>query len=66
MFKDCKELKLNGYSNNGVYFIYLYFLVEMLVRVYCDMMMDGGGWMVGFFLFILYYLLLINIFIWLI
>lgn len=48
MFKDCKELKINGYINDGVYFIYLYFLIVMLVRVYCDMMIDGGGWMVRF------------------
>lgn len=50
VFKDCKELKINGYTNDGVYFIYPYLPIATSVRVYCDMTTDGGGLTVGFFL----------------
>ena len=43
--KDCYDLLQKGYTDSGVYAIYL---VEerKLVTVYCDMETDGGGWLV--------------------
>lgn len=46
MFKDCRDLKLNGYSTDGVYTIHPYLPVTTAVRVFCDMTTDGGGWTV--------------------
>ncbi|XP_065923014.1 tenascin-R [Magallana gigas] len=44
--RDCQELNINGYRNNGVYTIYPYLSIQSPVRVYCDMRTDGGGWTV--------------------
>nr|XP_034320073.1 uncharacterized threonine-rich GPI-anchored glycoprotein PJ4664.02-like isoform X2 [Crassostrea gigas] len=45
-FRDCQELKINGYRNDGVYTTYPYLSIQSPVRVYCDMRTDGGGWTV--------------------
>ncbi|XP_061190985.1 microfibril-associated glycoprotein 4-like isoform X2 [Saccostrea echinata] len=40
---DCKDLKVNGQTQSGVYQIYP-FGNESQVNVYCDMVTEGGGW----------------------
>uniref|UniRef100_A0A8W8NQN9 Fibrinogen C-terminal domain-containing protein n=1 Tax=Magallana gigas TaxID=29159 RepID=A0A8W8NQN9_MAGGI len=46
VYKDCQELKINGYRNDGVYTIYPYLSIQSPVIVYCDMTTDNGGWTV--------------------
>ena len=44
--KDCYDLLQKGYTDSGVYKIYMG-QAGKFVTVYCDMETDGGGWLVG-------------------
>ncbi|XP_062601207.1 angiopoietin-2-like [Saccostrea cucullata] len=43
IYKDCKDLYINGNTVSGVYEIYP-FGNNSKVSVFCDMMTEGGGW----------------------
>ncbi|KAM9517875.1 tenascin isoform 1-T1 [Salvelinus alpinus] len=44
--KDCSQALLNGDTISGTYNIYLGGEESQPIQVYCDMITDGGGWMV--------------------
>ncbi|XP_042321943.1 tenascin-N [Sceloporus undulatus] len=43
---DCSQLQQNGHSTNGMYTIYLNGDANRPLEVFCDMITDGGGWIV--------------------
>ncbi len=44
--KDCSEILALGYTQSGLYTVYVGPYKEP-VGVYCDQETDGGGWLVG-------------------
>uniref|UniRef100_A0A8C0IW26 Tenascin C n=1 Tax=Chelonoidis abingdonii TaxID=106734 RepID=A0A8C0IW26_CHEAB len=44
--RDCSQALLNGESASGLYTIYINGNKSQPVEVYCDMISDGGGWIV--------------------
>ncbi|XP_038230541.1 tenascin isoform X10 [Dermochelys coriacea] len=44
--RDCSQALLNGESTSGLYTIYMNGNKSQSVEVYCDMISDGGGWIV--------------------
>ncbi|XP_035496175.1 tenascin isoform X3 [Scophthalmus maximus] len=44
--RDCSQALLNGDTSSGLYTIYLGGDESQLLQVYCDMSIDGGGWIV--------------------
>uniref|UniRef100_A0A452HK38 Uncharacterized protein n=1 Tax=Gopherus agassizii TaxID=38772 RepID=A0A452HK38_9SAUR len=44
--KDCSQALLNGESASGLYTIYMNGNKSQPMEVYCDMISDGGGWIV--------------------
>ncbi|XP_075435548.1 tenascin isoform X5 [Ascaphus truei] len=44
--KDCSQALLNGETASGIYTIYLNGDQSEPAEVYCDMSVDGGGWIV--------------------
>ncbi|KAM4662330.1 tenascin isoform 2-T3 [Discoglossus pictus] len=44
--KDCSQALLNGETASGIYTIYLNGDKSQPSEVYCDMSIDGGGWIV--------------------
>jgi hypothetical protein len=42
--KDCVDWKREGFTSDGVYTITS--AVATQIEVYCDMITDGGGWLV--------------------
>lgn len=45
--KDCSQALLNGDTSSGVHTIYLGADESQPIQVYCDMSIDGGGWIVS-------------------
>uniref|UniRef100_A0A8D3AP62 Tenascin C n=1 Tax=Scophthalmus maximus TaxID=52904 RepID=A0A8D3AP62_SCOMX len=45
--RDCSQALLNGDTSSGLYTIYLGGDESQLLQVYCDMSIDGGGWIVS-------------------
>ncbi|XP_051568914.1 angiopoietin-4-like isoform X2 [Myxocyprinus asiaticus] len=43
-FRDCAEAYKFGHNTNGVYHIYIGYMMEP-TKVFCDMETSGGGWM---------------------
>lgn len=51
-YVDCLEILRNVFSvknEDGVYIIYLDYINKK--EVFCDMMMEGGGWIVSIFVY---------------
>ncbi|XP_077096977.1 tenascin isoform X1 [Siphateles boraxobius] len=44
--KDCSQALLNGDTTSGLYTIYVRGDESQPLQVYCDMITDGGGWIV--------------------
>ncbi|KAG8447666.1 hypothetical protein GDO86_014975 [Hymenochirus boettgeri] len=44
--KDCSQALLNGETASGLYTIYINGDQSLPTQVYCDMSVDGGGWIV--------------------
>ncbi|XP_031746531.1 tenascin isoform X3 [Xenopus tropicalis] len=44
--KDCSQALLNGEADSGLYTIYVNGDQSQPMEVYCDMSVDGGGWIV--------------------
>ncbi|KAM4020324.1 tenascin isoform 4-T4 [Anomaloglossus baeobatrachus] len=44
--KDCSQAILNGEAESGMYTIYVNGDKSQPMEVYCDMIVDGGGWIV--------------------
>ncbi|XP_068104211.1 tenascin isoform X3 [Hyperolius riggenbachi] len=44
--KDCSQALLNGETESGIYTIYANGDQSQPMEVYCDMSVDGGGWIV--------------------
>ncbi|XP_039362412.1 tenascin isoform X2 [Mauremys reevesii] len=44
--RDCSQALLNGESASGLYTIYMNGNKSQPMEVYCDMISDGGGWIV--------------------
>ncbi|KAM9326293.1 tenascin [Gastrophryne carolinensis] len=44
--KDCSQALLNGETESGIYTIYANGDQSKPMEVYCDMQVDGGGWIV--------------------
>ncbi|KAJ3604508.1 hypothetical protein NHX12_029248 [Muraenolepis orangiensis] len=44
--KDCSQVLLNGDTTSGLYSVYLGGDDSQPLQVYCDMVTDGGGWIV--------------------
>lgn len=45
--QDCAQHLMNGDTLSGVYTIFLNGELSHKLQVYCDMMTDGGGWIVS-------------------